>query len=415
MHTNYRFSIIIPVYNVEEYLKQCLDSVFAQTFLDYEVICIEDCSTDSSSEILRNYTVGHQIQVLHNDKNYGLSYARNRGMASAKGEYILFLDSDDYISENALEILAKELEKSDYDFLTFDSKKFYDENAKHILAYEPIRKNQYPETYEGQELYILQARQGDFKPTVWQYCYNKQYLERNNLQFVKGRFNEDELFSFYAFMGAKRIKVLPEVLHFYRIRNNSIMSPDKVVERLLDCLDNYIDYIHFYIHCREMNKGLLEECASFQVDRGSWAILDNYSKLTYEKRILFENSMRNDLHRIFMREILSRRDKKIFCSEAAQQLETYEKKYLYGAGKQAERVIRILEKEGIKLEGILVSKADENPGEFYHYRVYEYEKVKEKLSGALVIIGVSEKYSKGIISNLKECKAIGMLESKYLL
>lgn len=413
MNTRHVFSIIIPVYNVEKYLRQCLDSVFRQTFSDYEVICIEDGSIDCSLGILKDYAAEHQMKILINDKNRGLSYARNRGLEAAEGEYILFLDSDDYISENLLEILAEELQKEDYDFLTFDSKIFYEEDVKHVLAYELTRKNRYPDVYGGQELYILQLKQGDYEPTVWQYCYNRQFLEENALRFIVGRYNEDEPFSFNAFMKARRIRVLSVVLHYYRIRNGSIMSPEKIVERLLDNIDTYIEYIQIYIQAQGVD-AKLEECARLQVEKGAAGILDNYSKLTYEKRILFEKSMRTGLQRLFMREILSRRSNKIFCWEVTQQLETHEKIYVYGAGKNAKRVIRILEREDIELEGILVSDEDENPEEYCHYKVCEYDKVKEKLSGALVIIGVSEKNSTEIYNSLARHESVDIMECKYL-
>lgn len=413
MCAKYKFSVIIPVYNVEKYLKQCLSSVFRQTFTDYEVICIEDASTDRSMRILKDYAAEHPMRILINEKNYGLSYARNRGLEAAEGEYILFLDSDDYISENLLEILAEELQKEDYDFITFDSKIFYDRDVKHTLAYELTRKNRYPDVYEGQDLYIRQLKQGDYEPTVWQYCYSRQFLEENALRFIVGRYNEDEPFSFYAFMKARRIRVLSAILHYYRIRNGSIMSPEKIVERMLDNIDTYIEYIQSYIQAQGTD-AKLEECVKLQVEKGAAGILDNYSKLTYEKRILFEKSMRSDLQRLFMREILSRRSNKIFCWEVAQKLEIHEKIYVYGAGKYAERVIRVLEKEDIKLEGILVSNENENPEEYCHYKVYEYDKVKGKLSDALIIIGVSEKNSAEILNSLTEPENVGILECKYL-
>ena len=90
-----KFSIIIPVYNVENYIKKCLDSVFAQTEKDYEVIVVNDGTKDNSMDIVKNYDV-----KIVNQKNQGLSEARNTGLKNAKGEYILFLDSDDYIEKN---------------------------------------------------------------------------------------------------------------------------------------------------------------------------------------------------------------------------------------------------------------------------------------------------------------------------
>ena len=90
-------SIIIPVYKVEQFLRQCLDSVFAQTIDDFEVICVNDCSPDSSPEILREYAKVHDNLVIVDQENHGNGYARNYGISIAKGEYIGFVDADDFI------------------------------------------------------------------------------------------------------------------------------------------------------------------------------------------------------------------------------------------------------------------------------------------------------------------------------
>ena len=100
-----KFSIIIPVYDVEKYIKKCLDSVFNQTYNNYEVIVVNDGTKDNSMEIVKNYNV-----ITINQKNQGLSMARNNGVKKAKGEYLLFLDSDDYLEENTLEEINKALD-----------------------------------------------------------------------------------------------------------------------------------------------------------------------------------------------------------------------------------------------------------------------------------------------------------------
>ena len=93
-----KFSIIVPVYNVEQYLAECLDSLLSQTYEDYEIICINDASTDKSYDILLEYSDNNKcIKVLNNDSNQGQSYSRNRGIKEAVGEYVLFVDSDDML------------------------------------------------------------------------------------------------------------------------------------------------------------------------------------------------------------------------------------------------------------------------------------------------------------------------------
>ena len=105
-----KISVIIPVYNVESFLPQCLDSVVNQSYRDIEIICVEDCSTDSSMQILRDYAQNdNRIKIIQNTKNLGLGLARNVGLEYATGEYIHFLDSDDWIEAGSYELLADKL------------------------------------------------------------------------------------------------------------------------------------------------------------------------------------------------------------------------------------------------------------------------------------------------------------------
>ena len=138
-----KISVIIPVYNVEKYLDICLDTVLAQTFKDFEAVCINDGSTDNSLNILEHYQkFDKRIKIIQTE-NKGLSHARNKGIKEAKGEYITFVDSDDYISEICLESMNKNLDEQKADFLYSNiiqtdniTRKFYiweqRKNLKHL-------------------------------------------------------------------------------------------------------------------------------------------------------------------------------------------------------------------------------------------------------------------------------------------
>ena len=116
-----KVSVIIPVFNVESYLSKCLESVLNQTLTDIEIICIEDCSTDNSTNILIDYAkIDDRIITIFNEENHGLSYNRNKGINAASGEYLLFLDSDDYLELDSLEFLYKEAVKNSLDVLHHD-------------------------------------------------------------------------------------------------------------------------------------------------------------------------------------------------------------------------------------------------------------------------------------------------------
>lgn len=126
-----RISVIIPVYNAEKYLNACLNSLLNQTYLNFEVICIDDASTDSSMEILEYFSKKDlRIKIIRNKTNNGPGYSRNQGLNIAKGKYISFLDSDDWLNYDALEILIKKAEEKELDLLMFKNIVYYHESKQ---------------------------------------------------------------------------------------------------------------------------------------------------------------------------------------------------------------------------------------------------------------------------------------------
>lgn len=221
------FSIIIPVYNVEPYLRECLDSVSHQTFADWEAICVNDGSTDSSGDILSEYAAHDSRFHITTQPNGGLSSARNRGLAHAQGDYILFLDSDDWLENNALEILDSNLHPptsnlQPLDMLCFGGRR-YDEATS---TYKPADVLPHITYSSGMEYYNANALcQRDFAfVCVVLRCYRRQFLLDNNLRFREGILHEDNEFTPRACLKAQSIKVIPDVLYNYRVRPNSIMT-----------------------------------------------------------------------------------------------------------------------------------------------------------------------------------------------
>ena len=147
-------SVIVPIYNVAEYLEECLSSLENQTFLDFEVIMVNDGSEDGSAEIAGRFERRNSHFVLINRENGGLSAARNTGLAAARGKYVYFLDSDDFLANDALETLYSYSEKKNLDVLKFAAYIFYD----HEKDYQWIRENgykysgDYPDVYTGPDI-----------------------------------------------------------------------------------------------------------------------------------------------------------------------------------------------------------------------------------------------------------------------
>lgn len=212
-----RLSVIIPAYNAAAYLQPCLDSIFSQEYSDFETIVINDGSTDNTATLLEQYP---QVKVIRQE-NQGMSTARNRGIDEADGEYILFVDSDDLLTEGALATLAPEL--TGEDIIGFNAKKMHEATGEY--SYLPTVSE--PETSDGWT-YFCRHR---LDPTdihfvcIWQRAYRRQFLIDNNLRFVDGILRaEDDLFTTEAMLAAHSLKTITPCLYIYRIRANSITT-----------------------------------------------------------------------------------------------------------------------------------------------------------------------------------------------
>ena len=216
-------SIIVPVYNVEKYLKECLDSLIVQTYSKIEIICVEDYSTDSSLSLLNEYSNKYQqIKIVRHDRNQGLSQARNTGMKYAQGEYIAFVDSDDYVSHNYIEKLVAGLEKNESDLTISLIKDFIDEQKDVVSAnYTDLVPNALAKikAHEGVENYFH-----DLPVMAWAKLYRRSFLEKNKLRFIRGLLHEDEPWSLIIWNLTKKISFAPDAVYFYRKRANSITA-----------------------------------------------------------------------------------------------------------------------------------------------------------------------------------------------
>lgn len=209
-----KFSIVVPVYNVEVYLTDCLQSLLTQDFADFEVICINDGSTDHSREILSDWESKLPQMKVIDRANGGLSAARNTGLAAATGDYVVFVDSDDWVEPAMLSRLAEET--GGEDMLCYACRKSDSGTTDTLL----------PERTDGWSYYnrhALEHREVAFV-CVWQRCYRREFLIDNSLYFREGILHEDNEFTPRACLYAKSINVIPDVLYNYRVRPGSIMT-----------------------------------------------------------------------------------------------------------------------------------------------------------------------------------------------
>lgn len=229
-----KYSIIIPVYNVEEYLDRCLKSILNQTYSNYEVIIVNDGSPDNSDNIIKSYEKEDKRFKEYKKVNGGLSDARNYGLKYATGDYLIFIDADDYIENNYLEKVNDVLERNkDIDVLKFKIK-LVDEGGNLIRMENGLNKEGVTSFEELVKLEFLEP--------AWSYVYKLSFWKENNFTYLKGMIHEDFGLTPEILMKANKIYYLNSYLYNYVQRNGSIMSSnnkEKLHKKAYDMLYQY--------------------------------------------------------------------------------------------------------------------------------------------------------------------------------
>lgn len=216
-----KVSIIIPVYNVEKYLNACIDSLINQTMNEIEIIGIDDCSTDCSGIILDDYALkDRRVCVLRHDKNKGTCYSRKRGVMAAKGDYILFVDGDDYLEQNACEMLIKEMGKDPVDILQFGSYIHAEAYLEHTRV-ERSRKNLIPYYGKlfGTDVLKKCFLENQYRFTLWNKMYRAAICKRAFEEIEDGYLIKGEdVYSFFVLAyHARSYRGIPDQFYHYRL------------------------------------------------------------------------------------------------------------------------------------------------------------------------------------------------------
>ncbi len=227
MISSVKITVVVPVYNVEDYLEACLTSLCEQTLQEIEIICVDDGSTDSSAKILESFSKKDQRIKVLTQENQGLSMARNSGLKVAQGNYVYFLDSDDYLENpEALHKMYNAVYPDDIDILSFNYRTIEMEEKTY---YRPMAHN---EVLDGKS-YLM--KNGMWGVMVWLRLYKRSYLQKIHFEFKAGITSEDDEALPRLYNDAAKVKHIKDVLLVYRRRENSI-STSKTSMRLIDGL-----------------------------------------------------------------------------------------------------------------------------------------------------------------------------------
>lgn len=247
MENDIKVSVIIPVYNAEKYIAQCLQSVIDQTLQEIEIIIVNDGSIDNSLQIVKDFQNKDKRIKIIDQENRGAGNARNTGMSEAKGKYLSLLDADDFFELSMLEEMYDACEKNDADICVVRSKSYDNVTGEYADQEWTIKKEMLPEnnpfSYKDIPGYIFNI----FNGWAWDKLFRREFVMHNGILFQDIRSSEDMLFVDMSLVFAKRIFVLDRMLAFHRVNLQTSVSVTR--EKTWDC---------FYIALLELKKQLLE-------------------------------------------------------------------------------------------------------------------------------------------------------------
>lgn len=240
-----KVSVIIPVYNVEAYLRQCLDYVVNQTLREIEIICVDDGTTDGSAAILNEYVAKDARIKIFTQVNSGQGTARNRGLETAQGEYVYFMDADDkLLNTSVLENLLATAKRENLDVLFFDAETVIDEGVPTtaVRAEDYVRHHDYSSVRSGRELFSEFFKNREYTVSPCLAFYRRSFLEENNIRFPSERiFYEDNIFMTRVLLAAKRASHRPWRFYLRKVHAGSTVTSTPTMRHLRGYLACYTD------------------------------------------------------------------------------------------------------------------------------------------------------------------------------
>ena len=313
-------SVVIPVYNSELYIDECLQSILKQTIVEnIELICVNDGSSDSSLDILNMYKTKFPNMIIIDQKNAGSAIARNNGLQIANGEYVYFVDNDDYLAnDNCLNELYSIAKKTSLDILNFNHLILKNNSLRKVSINRENNK-----IYTGKE-YLSTAEKGNITNTPWDKLLKGSYLKEINFSYTSGVISDDAESLLRLFYNAKKVSFIDNYAYVYRIRPNSVMTGEKTEKYIISTKKILETYTAYYKS--EKDKGIKRFLKSLIFNR-----LLSYYELLLEKKE-FLNKYKDD-YEIYKTNYLNNLEKLFIENE-----EKYLNKYKNSKSKLAKKL-----------------------------------------------------------------------------
>lgn len=400
MREEAKVSVIIPIYNIEKYVGECLECIMNQTLREIEIICIDDASTDESSGVVEAHAlVDDRIIIIKNEQNRGSSYTRNRGLDAANGKYIYFIDGDDWILPETLQEAYDYAEKYCLSGVYFDAA-VYDEVNGMKNSQSMGYKCSYSGLYKGTELFIKFVGNNEkWVSACWQ-LWRRSYLEDKKIRFYDDILHEDVLFSFMALLKADRVSCLNKIYYFYRRRAGSNTTSDNVDKRAAGLFRVYLEMLRYW------------ETIGYDGEIGE--AIDSFITYWYMrlKGLILKSGKRVELKNVKPWEKhlfkLNFTDESIcyfigkIKPQIIERIKTYSAVIIYGAGGAAREAVSQLRNENIQITAVAVTDKKYNPDNFMGIQVYTIEELAKKYPNALIVISAVYKNGKGMAENARQ-------------
>lgn len=393
-----RVSVIIPVYNVQDYLEECLESVLHQTYSDLEILCINDCSTDQSLAILKQYAQkDSRVKIWENEENRGQAYARNLGLINAVGEFVLFVDADDCICPDLLE---KCLEVSrDSDMVCFDYKQVTDGETD-------VKQDRYQMKdglYDGGNFWAEAVCKESIIIAPWSKLYRRDFLTDHRVTFYNGIIYEDILFSFQCYVKARKVYSLNQKLYTYRVREQSTMRTgitEKSIGSYIICICELMKWYMKEDFDRKTSEAIEEYIR--KVSREYISAYRRWSQRDCKPKFLEDKPEYLKVYRTFSDLCIKSGKIQDISRRQLEEIQQYQYIILYGAGDIARSTVEILDYYDIPLYGIAVTSKKGNRKSIWGNSVRELGEYYDIREQCLVIIGTTPKYYHEISGQLRE-------------
>lgn len=401
-----RISVIIPVYNTEKYLRKCLDSVLIQSFDEIEVICVNDGSTDASISILREYEQKDNRVRVFCQANSGLGASRNFGIKKARGEYVIFVDSDDMLIPNCLNVLYDEACINGLNVLSSEIEVQYEnEKLKTITHEDYYKKNKvYNYVTSGRCLFADMIKNNDFCISANLLFINREWMIREGVYFPEGIFFEDAIFCLKCYSSAKKIKHINYRSYVYHVRSSSIMTSEIDEKRIISWLEVFRFEVVLLL---KDNSDILFQSALIKFIRNWYSYIRNIS-LKYTAMFDMKLSPQYSLLRLFLG--LEKNDdlgsvcddEKLLLLGFETMVENSGGAIIYGAGELGLIILKYLSliKKKHLIKCFAVSSKDGKEKSIRSIPIYTIDDCKD--SDSLIILAANEKNQKAMVRKLRE-------------